>query len=354
MTAVDEILSMQEDDVATIELKQKIGDMVVPFCVLLQTQNIDAEKHETAFFHLINANAKPLTSEENLKTILDSDLFAEDEIEEILGSDAKTVKKIVKSGLHSHCTGINKIIEKNYRAICLELLKLLNEENKSVDNILESIKTVDRLYNSDSRIKDNESIGLLIALLYYQISDSKKNNLFKEWIINNHLFEINETKAKSIIKIYDKITEKKSLKLFVAMPYYSYSEINEFNKLYKEICIDVSKKAKMELELIPIMRFRGKSQRIDQRLLEKINECDIFIADITENNINVIFEVGYAESKDLPMILLKNESDKTIVPFDMDKLQYLPFPNKGYYNDIKLKVTGNILEILRKDFNLNA
>ena len=129
--------------------------------------------------------------------------------------------------------------------------------------------------------------------------------------------------------------------------------MNEYNKLYKEICIDVSKKANVELELIPIMRFRGKSQRIDQRLLNKIKECDIFIADISGNNINVIFEIGYAESMDLPMILLKNEKDDSIVPFDMDKLQYLPYPDKGYYNDIKSKVSGNLSQILKENpFNL--
>lgn len=139
------------------------------------------------------------------------------------------------------------------------------------------------------------------------------------------------------------------------MPYYSHQEITEYNKLYREICSDVSKKVNVQLELIPIMRFRGKSQRIDQRLLNLIKESDIFIADITGNNINVIFEIGFAESSSLPMILLKNEADKdTFVPFDMDKLQYLPYPDKGYYNDIKLKVTGNLIEILKRDFNIPA
>ena len=59
-------------------------------------------------------------------------------------------------------------------------------------------------------------------------------------------------------------------------------------------------------ELIPIMRFRGAAQRIDRRLIEKITECDIFIADITGNNENVIFEIGLAEGNGKQMLLIRS------------------------------------------------
>lgn len=352
LTAVDKILGTPDNSQETIELKQKIGNMIVPFCIILQTKGRDASKYETAFFHLINANSRPLTSEENLRTILDTDFFIDSEIQEILGNDALIVQKIIKSGIQTHCSGIADLIHDSFLSICLELIGLLKNEDKDVDKVSEAIKTVDRLYIDNNLLKSKNNHSLLTALLYYHITNKKLYSFFKEWVLNNHLFEIENAKVKDIISIFDKISEKKEYKLFVAMPYWSHAEINEYNRLYKEVCLSISKKANIELELIPIMRFRGKSQRIDQRLIDKINECDIFIADITDNNINVIFEVGYAESKNKPMILLKNESDKEPAPFDMDKLQYLPYPNKGYYNDIKTKVTGNLSEILRRDFKV--
>ncbi len=141
--------------------------------------------------------------------------------------------------------------------------------------------------------------------------------------------------------------------MFVAMPYWSHPEVNEYNNLFKEICIATSKKLNVEVELIPIMRFSGKSQRIDARLIEKIKECDVFIADITGCNQNVIFEVGYAEGQDKPMILIKAEQDETIAPFDMDKLQYIPYDKNVYYNAIKGVITRNLTELLKKEFKIN-
>lgn len=355
LSAVDAILELDDTINGNLELKQKIGNMIVPFSILLQTKGRDADKYEVAYFHLINANAKPLSSEETLKAILNSNNFDDAEIKSILGEDALVVKELAKSGLKEHCSGIQMQIENMFLSICIELVGLLKGDNKDVAKISESLKTVDRLYSESEKLKSKKNTSLLTALLYYHITNHRSYIFFKDWVINNHLFEIENAKVSDITSIFDKITEKRAYKLFVAMPYWSHAEINEYNKLYKEVCSEVSRKMKIELELIPIMRFRGKSQRIDRRLLDKIDECDLFIADITGNNINVIFEVGYAESKEKPMILFKNELDtEHHVPFDMDKLQYLPYPDKGYYNDIKNKAVNNLIHILKTDLHVEG
>lgn len=356
-----------------------VQNMTIPFCVILGEEyysddnnvikNEDSKEYDKSirvYFHNINTKTLPLSSEQNLKVLIDDDSnFSEKELEKLFPKSGIQIREFVSRVDVDIFNGIEKILEDNLRNVLNTIFKLLsnNNSNKShVNEVIEAFKAIEQLYIKDKRFKDNENESLFISLIYYHVKNKLQFESYLKWVTNNHLFEVEEEraesiyntyrKAESIINIYDKIYEKKVYKIFVAMPYYSHSEINEYNKLYKEICNDVSRKAGVELELIPIMRFRGKSQRIDQRLLNKINECDIFIADITENNINVIFEIGYAESRNLPMIILKNESDKTIVPFDMDKLQYLPYPDKGYYNDIKLKVSGNLSEILKKDFNI--
>ena len=37
-----------------------------------------------------------------------------------------------------------------------------------------------------------------------------------------------------------------------------------------------------------------------------------------------------------------------IIPFDMDKLQYIPYSNSGYYNDIKSILKNNIPVIVEQ------
>ena len=45
-------------------------------------------------------------------------------------------------------------------------------------------------------------------------------------------------------------------------------------------------------------------------IFEKIDSCEIFIADITNNNANVLYEYGYAKGRDKPCILLLNKNQK--------------------------------------------
>ena len=65
------------------------------------------------------------------------------------------------------------------------------------------------------------------------------------------------------------------------------------------------------------------------------------------------------------MILIKSDEDnrqvpfvnakldvKKQVPFDMDKLQWIPYSSTGYYNDIKSIMKNNIPEILVNRFGL--
>ena len=53
------------------------------------------------------------------------------------------------------------------------------------------------------------------------------------------------------------------------------------------------------------------------------------------------------------MILIKAEQDEAVAPFDMDKLQYIPYNQDVYYNAIKNIVIGNLTELLKKEFKIN-
>lgn len=335
-----------------------ILNYLVPFCIILQGNTDDAEKFENAYFYLINSKSKPLTSEENLKAILTSDHFTEADINELLGTNGVKAKLLLNKIESYSFQGINSIIENKKRSFVLGCFDICTkyELDIDVDELQSHLHFIDVLYSENEILKNNRIIEILLSFVYFKVVDfRKKNKIFnhyKNWIITNYLFTIKDINAECLAELYTQLHEKKSYKVFVAMPYWSHSEVTEYNILFKEVLQEVTKKAKVELELIPIMRFRGRSQRIDRRLLDCIDECDIFIADITGNNDNVIFEIGYAEAKEKHMILIKNEKDASVVPFDMDKLQWIPYQNEAYYNSIKSIIKNNLSEILRKEHGI--
>jgi nucleoside 2-deoxyribosyltransferase len=56
--------------------------------------------------------------------------------------------------------------------------------------------------------------------------------------------------------------------------------------------------------------------------------CDIFIADITDNNANVLYEYGYSRGQNKPCILLRKSSNEQAVKSD-------------YANDLRFEFSGN-------------
>ena len=340
-------------------------DNIVPFSILLQTKSDVAQKHESAYFYLINAKAKSLTTEENLKTIFSNPSFTDIEREELLEiTDITTVSKIIDK-LNNDTTSSQKILNDIFNnevyTLAYNLFKLLPDT--SAEEVCESLEYINNLYENNKIQKSLPFVYL--SLIAYRTKHSNDDTIkYLDWLVTTKLNQTDFCDVNQLLESYER-NFSKVYKVFVAMPYISFKRVNDFNKLFKEVLDEISRNQPYKLELIPIMRFRGESQRIDQRLIQKIKECDIFIADLSECNSNVVFEVGLAEGNDKPMILIKSDEDnskvpfddanldvKKQVPFDMDKLQWIPYSSTGYYNDIKSIMKNNIPEILVNRFGL--
>ncbi|MEA4850901.1 MAG: hypothetical protein VB126_05535 [Paludibacter sp.] len=362
LKAVDEILQLSEGTPEALALQQEIGNMVVPFSMLLQTKSDEAKKYETAFYFLINSKSVPLTSNDNLKAILDGKCFSPNEQERLIGPFAETIEDLV-SCLEQY-NSIKKIFENRKYEFLLDLFQLQFAMLPSKEQVLDALAYANHQYYANKKLACCD-INILLVLLYYRITDEKLCDKFIMWVIENSISTLKEVAPSNIIAIFDKTNKKGPYKVFVAMPYVSFKRVNEFNKLFKEVLQEVSANEKVEVELIPIMRFRGAAQRIDQRLIKCIKECDLFIADLTGGNENVLFEVGLAEGNNKPMILLRAENDTISkvpfeiyaqyakdkkIPFDMNQLQWVPYSVTGDYNDIKSIVRNNLPEILRQKY----
>ena len=347
----------------------KVNRMVAPFCIILGEEfyngdslieNQDTKTFDKAtkiFFHNINTKTIPLTSEENLKVIIDDkNNFPDTELEVILGRPGIKTRELMDKIKADYLTGINHIISNKYRTYCIKFFNVLennNETNCIVDDVLEALKCIDVLYLENEQLKDNSSFGLLTAFLYYKVTDNtSKFEFFKNWVIENHIFDIKEIKAESIIKIFDKIVEQE-IKVFVAMPYFQDNPdiVEEYNTIYRNVINEISRDYGVKISLYPIMQNKGETQDQIQDIINKIQDCHIFIADISDNNANVLYETGWARALKKPTLLFR---EKSSAPPKSD------YANDTYHNyeksclNISLSEIArkNILEILNKNYGI--
>lgn len=373
LSAIDQIIKNNAND--------EIGNIIVPYSILLQfatdtplSENT-ARQYETAYFYLINSKAKPLSTNENLKAMLEGDLFTDVETTNLLSISQnqvyyiKDIVDFLKSSTIGFISEIfnSEIYAFGYQFARVGLFNDIEYTKEESEKIIKSIKLVNCSYLKGEINFSHREILLANTIIGYQQPRNYKK--FMDWINENEVGSITELSCDSIIRLFDSIHKQRSYKVFVAMPYISFKRVNEYNKLFREVLHEISQEVGFGLELIPIMRFRGESQRIDRRLIDCIKMCDIFVADLTTVNDNVIFEVGLAEGNNKKILLIKAEEDtKQLpfdkatqqdkdkrIPFDLDKLQYIPYSNSGYYNDIKSILKNNIpviVEQLKRENNV--
>jgi len=351
-------------------ISSKVDTMVAPFCIILgqeiyqngkiqEDENQDTfNKSIKVFFHNINTKTIPLKSEENLKVLLDdSKYFPDDELETILGEEGVLIRELLKKVNPEYFTNVGHILHHNYRTYFLDiftkLIEIEFEEDEMVNKVIESLKSIDQLYKESDTLKSNTCIGLLTAFLYYHLhGEIIKFERFKAWVIKNHIYEIDEIKAESIIKIFDKIAQQE-IKVFVAMPYFDGDPdiVSEYNTIYENAIKEVSDKNGIAISLYPIMQNRGETQDQIQDIINKIKNCTIFFADISDNNANVLYETGWARALNKHVVLVrKNDSEKPKSDYSNDT--YHTYKNVARVKTLSKIIEDNMLEILKQNFGL--
>jgi hypothetical protein len=366
---------------SAIELGEmdRFDSLKVPFCIILQ-QEITQErfnpslnqsekfinsvdtKYEKLIFYNINAKSTPLTYEENLSAIL-SDDFSDEEITKTIGVSAVIVKKLkadIQSILAGY-SGIKNIVSGSLLTICITLIKLLLEnelfkiktEGEQIESVKKAFEEINTIYNGNASIKGNLNVELFITFLYYASLELNQTRIkqFESWVCRNDLFKVSDTKAKDFINIFDQIFEH-NIKIFVAMPYFNGNPeiVANYNRVYKEAIDDVmSNFAYQNIKLFEIMQHSGATIDILNNIFNQIKECSIFIADITEANVNVFYEYGYAKALNKDIIVFQKSDDTSSVPFDIIIDYRNPYSSDNNLKDLIIK---NVSEILVKNYGL--
>lgn len=358
-------------DAAEKSSSSKVERMVVPFCILLgtdyyegrekkdseETKNFD--KAVKVFFYNINTKTIPLTSEENLRVLIDDEInFPEEELIGIFGGEQailtrKLMKRINPEVLFE---GFRHILKNNYRTYFNDIfIRLIDEgitEEDAIAKTINSLQAVNQLYNDNASLKANDSFGLLTSFLWYHIKGIDKFNAFKNWILNNHIFEIREVKADSLIKIFDKLISQK-IDVFVAMPYFDGNPdiIKEYNKIYSDVISNIATKYKVNISLYPIMSNKGTTSDQIQDIINKIQQAKIVFVDTTDNNANVLYELGWARALEKKVVIVKREGSAP-TKSDIQNDTWHEYNDSCRTISLSKIVEENILEILKTNYGL--
>ncbi len=348
----------------------RIERMDIPFCIVLLEEVTSLkfnpetkleekftdkkyEKFERVVFYNINSKSEPLTLEQNLKAIIDDGKnFDDEELKRIFGISGLLARKLINRVSLDRFSGISHLINPSLRNLSKTIFEALKEalekesEDAKVEMVFESFKAVEQLYLSEQKLRNNNSEGLFTAFLYYNIIDKAKYSFFKEWVLDNHIFDIKEAKYQTLIEIFDKLSDQ-NIKVFVAMPFFSKPEVESYNQAYQRV-IDRIRKANetIKIALYPIMQDAGETYNISNQMIEQIKNCTIFIADISLGNANVAFELGYAKNAGKSVIMIKRNNDDTKTPFDYAQDLHCNYDEKAIHTleDVLFKNIKKILQ----------
>ena len=79
-----------------------------------------------------------------------------------------------------------------------------------------------------------------------------------------------------------------------------------------------------EFEVIRADRLQV-SGKITSDILDFLEKSDVVIADVSENNMNVYFEVGYRLATHKPLVLIRNVNSENKTAFDIIDLRYCEY-----------------------------
>src|SRR5690606_18166930 len=98
-------------------------------------------------------------------------------------------------------------------------------------------------------------------------------DLFFNWILHNHIYEIEGLKAKSLIRIYEKLRETKNKEVFISMQFCpdTESHYKAIQRAVQEINAEYT--LDIKLKEIRIDKFEdGSSYDINEKIFQKIEE----------------------------------------------------------------------------------
>ncbi len=301
-----------------------------PFCIVLHDEPTEAQRFEKVVFHNINAKQIPLTSEENLRLILEdgeSRLF-DDKIlleSQSFGPPYYLARKLLAEIDERYLAALAQPL-RNRRSLALALTQFLAGHDEAirkaqdavaldgqVPRLRDALQQVNTIFQEWPKLAANGCHGVLVAFLYFALhNEGKQLAAFARWVTSNridhlapvtttqgigyhyHLGRVQAVDAASLVSVFESILTARHREIFISMAFRD--ETKETYETIKKTVRQINEKHKLDIHLreIRIDQFnKGHSYTIDDEILKVIEGSGLLIADLTFGNRNVYHEIGY-------------------------------------------------------------
>ena len=336
-------------------LKQQLGDTIVPFSILIQQKSSESEKFESAIFYTINAKARPLTEEQNLRSLFAPHRFSFEELKNIFNLDIQfnVIKDFLDGLPEGMLEGLGIMFSMNHYSCVFNVAKLcsLYNVNISVSRLMTSFKAVEIDFSDDEELTNCiDNINFICVSVFYHLKGKTLYEKFKQWALANGLHKLKEVQCKFMIDLFEEFQNTR-IKVFVAMPYYNDEIVRSTNIIYSRVIKKIHKKYNVDISLPgDIMTYQGETVNIVNDIHNRIKECDICFCDITGNNPNVTYEMGMAKALGKHVVILKEESAEK--PKSDYLLDFYATFKKDAHITLEEAIEKNIKAILNKYYSI--
>lgn len=350
----------------------KDSDLIVPFAIVLWDKTIwdDEERinsydtsinieSEAFLFYFLNNTAQKLELEENYKGLVKSKNWTSEELTKV-NAALPLLKHFNEKWLSSpifKCPYLESNPLSQIGTILNEIFNTSDEvqlTEESFDDILHQTIDILKQTNGLNYIKntfDDIVAQLVFYAIYNKIEDESPQHTLvkidkwcKKYKYSNTVF----TNAKKLYDVSVKQITTKKVNVFVAMPYYSEDIVKHYNDIFSNACAKIiDEGSSVEIDTYSIMKFKGGTFDLEEDIMDKINNCDIFVADISKSNPNVMYELGIAAKAGKPVMILKKNGDKAKIPSDIILKFQVRFNECMDLND---KIYENLKAILQEEF----
>lgn len=371
-----------------------------PFCIVLHDEPSEAQRFDKVVFHNINAKQIPLTSEENLRLILqpgDGALFSDDDLltKPSFGPAYWLARHLLPELDDKFLTGLSNHL-KDRHTLALGLSQFLLAKNvlatatdsaalqPEVERLRQALKAVNALYEQPSgqRLRESACHGVLTAFAYFALkNEGRQLRTFAHWIESNridrlrpassdtsglgyhyHLGRTQAVDAASLVDVFESVLSARSRNVFVSMQFGTPAGQEPVYKAIEQAIAEVNTKhgLQAELKLRPVRIDhvnKGHSYTISDEILQVINGCGLLIADLSDGNKNVYHEIGFLmglnagrEAGQDNFILLVDSSKITsdvAVGFNLRHWQQIRFPDT-------LQLKTELVKSLEQHFQLGG
>lgn len=302
-----------------------------PFCLVLHQDATEKQRFEKVVFHNINAKQIPLTSEENLRLILQTGedaLFSDEDLltRPSFGPAYWLARHLLPQFQADFLGGLSQHFE-NRHTLALGLTQFLMAKQAvaseaeaarlqgEVDRIRQALIAVNAHYAEPSRVALREAgcHGVLTAFVYFALkNEGRQLAAFARWIETNridrlspatttrglgyhyHLGRTQAVDAASLVDVFESVLTARQRQIFISMAFRE--ETKETFETIKKTVRQINDKHQLDIRLreIRIDQFnKGHSYTIDDEILKVIEGCGLLIADLSFGNRNVYHEIGY-------------------------------------------------------------